>query len=156
MVVINITGQICAGKTSLARRLGERFGLPVFSIDDYRLNVGDESAAWCRLYDDAGRCADLILDSSGLNSRLRPLLGGDVVTVKLVCGMGTALRRLRVKGEYAFSFPYAEFRSHEDFVRFWSENQHRIVEDLRVDSGRLAPDEVFERVVGFLEPKLRV
>jgi len=150
-MIINITGQIGSGKTTLARELSQSLKFPVFEIDRYRRKTGNEMGAWLQMYKDSLKHKNYILDSSGLNGRLAYLLKGDVTTIKLICNKKTAVKRLNEKGRSDIKLPYKEFETHEDFIDYWKKNQRKIKEDLRINTDKLTPQEVFEKVNGFLK-----
>lgn len=150
-MIINITGQICSGKTTLAKKLGNYLKFPVFGIDKYRRKAKDETSAWHQMYEDSLKHKNYILDTSGLNGRLAYLLKDDVITIKLVCNKKTAMERLNKKIRLNVKLPYKEFKTREDFIDYWKKNQHRIKEDIKINTNKLTPEEIFEKVIEFLK-----
>lgn len=66
-MVIIVTGISCSGKTTLAKKLGERYGYNVLSLDDYKVELYEKygflnETERCNLWDTARNlfCADII------------------------------------------------------------------------------------------------
>ncbi len=154
-MIINITGQICSGKSTLAKKLNQHLKFPVLEIDAYRRKTEDEWDAWIQMYEDSLKHKNYIVDTSGLNGRVTHLLKKDVITIKLTCNKKTALERLNKKEKLNIKLPYKEFKTHEDFIDFWEKNQHRIKEDFKVNTDKLTPQGVFEKVNKFLMIRMK-
>jgi hypothetical protein len=162
--IIHIIGLPGAGKTTLAKKLFSRLNLPVLRIEEYRSKyppspIG-EADAWIALYRDLSRrkWRNCILETTGLNRResfLRAALPfAQMVTIKLEAPRKIIYKRIGEKkrrergGKWLFSPDYPDKYM---FVKNLYSEFRKLPSDIRINTTRLEPEEVFEIALGKIE-----
>jgi hypothetical protein len=119
-MLINITGNIASGKTTLINHIKEYFPEALFlSIDEYRikhnasLNFNNEIIAWKALFEKALDSDFVFVESSGTSKFIRYLserYDGDVVNILLHCDKAICKNRLanrnKALSKNSHQFPY--------------------------------------------------
>lgn len=162
--IIHIIGLPGAGKTTLAKKLSSRLNLPVLRIGEYRSKyppspIG-EADAWVALYRDLSKrkWRNCIVETCGLNRRecflkVAPPFS-QRITVKLEAPRKILYRRIAEKkkrergGEWLFS---ADYPDKYEFVRNLYSEFRKLPSDIRIDTTKLKPAEVFEIALGEIE-----
>lgn len=112
---IYITGNIGVGKSTLARNLSLKMGIPVFSIDEYRRNLRAytlpiEHLAWRSMSVEID-CSDeevLIVESTGLSSKLVRILEesfSEVFHIHLDAPDEELVKRIRKRAKSGYEMP---------------------------------------------------
>jgi hypothetical protein len=162
--IIHIIGLPGAGKTTLGKKLSSYYRLPVYYIGAYRARfpatIEGEADAWVALFRDLSRrkWADCILETTGLNCRehfLRyafPL--SRIVTIKLTAQRKVLYDRLGRKkksergGDWLFS---NEYQDKHEFVRKMFKLFNDLPSEIKIDTTKLTPREVFKKAARKLE-----
>lgn len=161
---IHIIGLPGAGKTTLAKKLSSRLNLPVLRIGEYRSKyppspIG-EADAWVALYRELSKrkWRNCIVETSGLNRRecflkvASPF--SQTITVKLEALRKILYRRIGKKkkrergGEWLFG---ADYPDKYEFVRNLYSEFRKLPSDIRIDTTKLNPIEVFEIALEIIE-----
>ena len=155
--IIHIIGLPGAGKTTLAKKPSSRLNLPVLRIGEYRSKyppspIG-EADAWVALYRELSKrkWRNCIVETCSLNRRecflkVAPPFS-QTITVKLEAPRKILYRRIGEKkkrergGEWLFS---AEYPGKYEFVRNLYSEFRKLPSDIRIDTTKLKPIEVFE------------
>lgn len=148
-----------AGKSTLAKKLSRRLKLPVYGIGEYRSRfpataVG-EADAWVTLFRDLSKrkWKNCIIETTGLNRResfLRNSLPlGSIITIKLEAQRKVLYARIRKKrkskqgSSWLFS---ADYRDKYEFVRKLFKEFKSLPADIRINTTKLTPQEVYKIV----------
>jgi hypothetical protein len=155
--IIHIIGLPGAGKTTLAKKLSSRLNLPVLQIGEYRSRyppspIG-EADAWVALYRDLSKrkWRNCILETTGLNRRecflkVAPPFS-QIITFKLEAQRKILYQRIDEKkrrergGKWLFS---ADYPDKYEFVKNLYSAFRKLPSDIRIDTTKLKPEEVFE------------
>jgi shikimate kinase len=162
--IIHIIGLPGAGKTTLAKKLSHRLNLPILRIGEYRskfpLSPIGEADGWVALFRELSkrRWRNCILETSGLNRRecfIRIALPfAQMITIKLEAPPKILYDRIGKKkkrewgGEWLFSVDYPD---KYEFVRKLYKEFKKLPSDIKIDTIRLKPEEVFKIAVKKLE-----
>ena len=154
--IIHITGLPGAGKTTLAKKLSGRLNLPVLRIGEYRSKyppspIG-EADAWVALCRELSRrkWRNCIVETCGLNQRecfLKVAAPSQTITLKLVATRKILYQKIGEKkerergGEWLFSTDYPD---KYEFVRSLYGEFRKLPSDIRIDTTKFKPNEVFE------------
>jgi shikimate kinase len=155
--IIHIIGLPGAGKTTLAKKLSHRLNLPILRIGEYRskfpLSPIGEVDGWVALFRELSkrRWRNCILETSGLNRRecfIRIALPfSHMITIKLEAPPKILYERIGKKkkrewgGEWLFSVDYPD---KYEFVRKLYKEFKKLPSDIKIDTIRLKPEEVFK------------
>jgi len=143
MMFVVVFGPPCSGKSSLVKRLHEKFGGEVVSSDEFK------GRRYGRLFERCARLAseDFVFVNGtffkrGLREDMREI-GGEQLWVFLWCGLDVALERNRLRkdriGERGLKIMFSEF-----------EMPGLDEYDVKLDSGALSMDEMFKIVDGLI------
>lgn len=171
-IVLSLIGCCGSGKSTLAKKLAKDIEAQALTIGEFRDIVAAkckkdgqdpneiktiiELQAWLLLFyttlNEIREHKNIILDTSGLNKRLRFLIDNlwgtaDVVKVKLVCPLSKLKKRLaKRRPRQCGFFPY-DYASHSDLNKDLYKALRNTRADITVDSGKLNADQVFKKVV---------
>lgn len=162
--IIHIIGLPGAGKTTLAKNLSSRLSLPVLRIGEHRSKyppspIG-EADAWLALYRELSKrkWRNCIVETCGLNRRecfLKVAVPfSQIITVKLEASRKILYRRIGEKkkrergGKWLFS---ADYPDKYEFVRNLYGEFRKLPSDIRIDTTKFKPNEVFEIAFGKIE-----
>ena len=166
--ILRIIGLPGAGKTTLAKRLSRKLGLPIFQIGEYRSRLQSswtgEADAWVGLFKDLSRrkWRNCILETTGLNRRECFLQAAlpffQMITIKLdalrkVLYLRIGKKRKRERGgQWLFSSDYPDKYV---FVRKLYKEFKRPPSDIRIDTTNLTQQEVYQTTLRKLEIYMR-
>jgi len=162
--IIHIIGLPGAGKSTLAGRLSRKLDIPIHGIGKYRdkfpMSVLGEADAWVSLFRElSGRkWRNCILETTGLNCR-EAFLGealprGRIITIKLEAQRNVLYARIGKKrrseqgGKWLFGTDYCDKR---EFVRKLFKDFKKLPAEVRIDTSKLKPQEVYKIVLKKLE-----
>lgn len=162
--IIHIIGLPGAGKSTLARYIGERLHIPSFCIGYFRSKHSQsclgEIGAWRELkrnLSDRGY-RNTILETTGLN-RMESIMITDQrfkkrFVIKLCATKETLYKRIGMKppdergGKWLFSKIYPDKYT---FVDKLYDNFSKLKSDVRITTDKLTPDQVGRSAVRFIE-----
>lgn len=163
--IIHIIGLPGAGKSTLARRLAEKLKLPICGIGGYRdrfpISIIGEADAWVSLFRELSRrrWRNCILETTGLNCResfLRTALPrGRMITIKLETQRKVLYARIGEKkkneqGDNKWLFG-TDYRDKREFVRKLFKAFKGLPAEVRIDTSKLKPQEVYKIALKELE-----
>jgi broad-specificity NMP kinase len=155
-LLISITGNICSGKSSVAEILSAKTGIPVFSIDQYRItfkafDYDGERLAWFNLINDISRAKTAIFESSGLSANVDKVYSSFErrIIVFLDPDETILLRRLsqrRMKGYSEVPYPFKK-NSLPDSVRQMGVKFLRLRYNLKFDTEKMTPEVIADEII---------
>ena len=167
MPIIHIIGLPGAGKSTLGKRLVNKFRIPIYGIGRYRSKFPEsligEADVWLALFCDLSRrqWMNCILETTGLNCREvfleKALPPYQRITVKLEAKRKILYERIgkkkrREQGyDWLFSHTYG---NKYEFVKKLFKEFKDMPADIKIDTSKLKPRDVYKIVLEKLEGNL--
>lgn len=160
-MIVNLIGPPAAGKSTFAARfVVEHPDFVYCSIDECRIEMKDEVAAWDRFYQIIRENPNVVMESMGLSWRLKSLFHSPdiksrmLVTIAMTGDLVDLHKRLDERQKRPVPFPYDgidEHRSIDWAVEHLGKSEAKI--DVIVDVSRKDIDETYEYLSAYLARK---
>ena len=156
-VLYSFVGNICSGKTTIAKAVSEKFDIDFFSIDEYRIKhnarlITEEWAAWGDLTANISKCDIALLESSGLSQNVSNIyqLFDKVIIILIDCPENVLIERLSVrnKSDYPkvpFCWQRDRLPNQKDIKRF-AKKINAIIPNYTYDSHNFSVNEIVEQI----------
>jgi len=165
-ILYSFAGNICSGKTSVAKILSEKHQIKCYSIDEYRIfynatNFYREWQAWEKLKSDIIKEDKAILESSGLSENLTEIYKkfDKVIVILLKCSESILIQRAKIRmNEKTSDIPFYLSSQKKPVECQIIEMEFRlmtIVYDYAYDTGNSSPFAIAEQISNniFLKPE---
>jgi len=156
----SFSGNICSGKTSVAKILSEKHQIKCYSIDEYRIkynatNFHREWQTWEKLQSDIIKEDKAILESSGLSENLTDIYKkfDKVIVILLKCPENILIKRAKERMNEVPFYLASGKKPVECQIIEMEFRLRSVVYNYAYNTGNSSPGEIAEQISNDIFPK---